>query len=102
MGSYTGESELDDESFILDDSDYASLGNGWYRATLLYSLDPQPVRDLITITYVGSDGDDIIIDQISCDTCCIIPEPSTILLLATGGLLGLGVFFARRRRSNSA
>lgn len=65
----------------------ADLGGGWFRASFLYDLIPQPAQETIRFGTAGSS----VIDNIYYSTLCT-PEPATL------SLLSLGVLAVVRRR----
>lgn len=86
--------------FTLDDALYEPLvpGGDWYRATLRFSIFPQPPQENVNLTYGGSDPNGyVIIDQVDIDTRGVIPEPATVVMLLGLGVIGL-VGCLRRRR----
>jgi hypothetical protein len=71
------------------------MGGGWYSVVSNWHLTPNPLDE--TITVFGDQAWGSMIDEIVVDTVCpVVPEPGTLMTLATG-ILGLAGLALRRR-----
>jgi hypothetical protein len=78
------------------------LLDGWVRRTWWIELEPNPEWEEVQMeAFVGPQGDGIILfDYVHIATECV-PEPATVLLLATGVLGGVMSVWASRRKEVS-
>ncbi|KKL55757.1 hypothetical protein LCGC14_2252210, partial [marine sediment metagenome] len=74
-----------------------ALGDGWRRRTWWFEIEPNPISEELIMTVSTYDTGTLVFDYIHVATECV-PEPSTFVL-ACLGLLGLGCYGYRRRKS---
>jgi len=69
---------------------WADLGNGTFSLTREDWLDPQPLKEMLEVSAVNAAGDFTVLYAASASKC-VIPEPTSMLLLGSGllGLVGL-------------